>query len=88
MKASPFKNFMILDDNIIGHPTYSKTLFKAMIPLGVKWVGQASLSFVKDEELMRLAALSGCKALFLGLESVSESQLKHMRKTLKEVESL
>ncbi len=82
------KNFMFLDDNIIGHPRYAKELFRAIKPLKIKWVGQASISFVKDTELMQLACESGCRALFIGLESVSESQLKTMHKSIKEVSQL
>lgn len=89
IKESGAKNFMFLDDNIIGHPQYAKELFKAIKPLKIKWVGQASVSLlVKDDELMQLAAESGCKALFFGIESVSEEQLKTMRKAIKEIEHL
>ncbi len=79
------KRFMFLDDNIVGDPRYAKDLFRAMKPLRIKWVGQASLSFVRDTELLRLAAGSGCAGLFIGLESVSESRLGRMRKSLNKV---
>ena len=68
---------MFLDDNIIGHPKYAKRLFKAIKPLKIKWVGQASVSLLaKDEELMELAAESGCKELLIGIETPSQSALK------------
>lgn len=80
---------MFLDDNIIGQPKYAKALFKAIKPLNIQWVGQASVSLlVKDRELLRLAAESGCKLLFFGLESVSEEQMNTMRKSFGEVEQL
>jgi radical SAM superfamily enzyme YgiQ (UPF0313 family) len=89
IQESGSKNFMFLDDNIIGHPKYAKELFKAIKPLKIKWVGQASISLlVNDDELMQLAAESGCKALFLGIESVSEDQLKSLRKAIKEIVNL
>lgn len=88
IRESGAKNFMFLDDNIIGHPVYAKELFKAIIPLRIHWVGQASLSLVKDEEMMQLAADSGCRGLFIGLESVSVEQLKTMRKTIKDIDDL
>ena len=89
IKESGSKNFMFLDDNIIGHPKYAKELFKAIKPLKIKWVGQASVSLlVNDDELMQLAAESGCQALFFGIESVAEEQLKSMRKAIKEIENL
>lgn len=89
IQESGAKNFMFLDDNIIGNPKYAKALFKAIKPLKIKWVGQASVSLlVRDEELMQLAAESGCKVLFFGVESVSELQLKTMRKSITEIEHL
>lgn len=83
IKESKGKIFLFLDDNIIGSPKYAKELFKAIEPLNIKWVGQASMSFVKDTELMRLAAISGCAVLFFGLETVSTEALKRMGKSIK-----
>ncbi len=89
IQESGAKNFIFLDDNIIGHPKYAKALFKAIKPLKIKWVGQASISLlVRDDKLMQLAAESGCKELFLGIESVSEEQLQSMHKTFNEIEHL
>jgi radical SAM superfamily enzyme YgiQ (UPF0313 family) len=89
IQESGAKNFMFLDDNIIGDPTYAKALFKSLIPLKVKWVGQASVSLlVNDNDLIQLAADSGCKALFFGVESVSEVQLQTMHKAIKEIDNL
>jgi radical SAM superfamily enzyme YgiQ (UPF0313 family) len=83
------RNFMFLDDNIIGDPAYAKELFRSIKPFNINWVGQASISLlVNDNELMKLAADSGCKALFLGIESVSEIQLKTMHKAIKEISQL
>lgn len=47
------------------------------------WTG--IVSFVRDTELMKLAAKSGCAVLFFGLESVSTSTLKKMRKSINEL---
>lgn len=82
------KLFMFLDDNIIGDPSYAKELFRAIKPLKIKWVGQASVSFIKDTELIKMATESGCKALFFGLESVSKTQLKKMKKSIKDIEKI
>ena len=89
IQESNSKTFIFLDDNIIGNPQYAKKLFQAIKPLKIKWVGQSSVSLlVGDDELLRLAAESGCKSLFLGIESVSEERLKSMRKVIKETELL
>jgi radical SAM superfamily enzyme YgiQ (UPF0313 family) len=86
IKRSGSKTFLILDDNVAGHPEYSKELFEALIPLGIRWVGQSSISLAKDKEMLKLCRLSGCAALFFGLESVSPSSLTGMKKTLKSIE--
>jgi len=78
--------FMFLDDNIVGDRRYAEELFEAISPLKIKWVGQASLSFVHDMELLKLARKSGCGALFIGLESVSEVRLGKMRKSIHKIE--
>ena len=80
--------FMFLDDNIVGDRQYAKELFEAIKPLKKKWVGQASLSFVHDADLFRLARESGCGALFIGLESVSEFRLGKMRKSIHKIEQV
>lgn len=77
--------FLFLDDNIAGDPAYARRLFEAVAPLRIRWAGQASFSIVKKPELLKRAASSGCSALFFGVESVSESQLKTLRKSMGEV---
>jgi radical SAM superfamily enzyme YgiQ (UPF0313 family) len=69
-----------VDDNITGHATRAKELFEALIPLKIRWVGQADLNLAKDPELMSLAARSGCHALFMGLESLSQENLRATHK--------
>jgi len=86
IKQSGSKAFLILDDNVTGHPEYSKELFEALIPLDISWVGQSSISLAKDKEMLKLCRLSGCAALFFGLESVSPSSLVGMKKALKSIE--
>ena len=75
-----------VDDNIAGNPKYAKKLFKALIPLNIKWFGQASLVLAKNKELLKLAARSGCISLFMGIESVSPSSLKEVGKSMNKVE--
>lgn len=89
IKESSWKNFMFLDDNIIGHPSYARELFAALKPLKILWIGQASISLlVKDDELLNLAVESGCKGLFVGLESVMEAQMNSLEKSFKSLEGL
>jgi radical SAM superfamily enzyme YgiQ (UPF0313 family) len=60
------------DDNVMIHVKYSKELFEGMIPLKKHWVGQASLAALHKVENVEIMARSGCKALFIGFESVDD----------------
>lgn len=77
----PQRLVFILDDNLIGHnkTTYerAKNLFREMIRhnLNKNWIGQSSINFADDEELLYLAAKSGCKLIFLGIESEIPDEL-------------
>jgi len=77
---SKSRNFIFLDDNIVGDRKYAKELFAAIQPLKIRWIGQASISFADDIEMMKLAKKSGCVGLFIGLETVIESQAQKMKK--------
>lgn len=76
---------IFVDDNIFANSHYAKTLFKALIPLKIYWGSETSLNFLWNTELVKLAAQSGCKALFLGIESVCQSALDKMGKGFNKV---
>lgn len=80
------KYFFFVDDNIIGNPEFAKDLFRAMIPYKVKWFGQASVTIAKDDELLELAAASGCIGLLIGFESISPANLKTVGKKINVVD--
>jgi radical SAM superfamily enzyme YgiQ (UPF0313 family) len=73
--TSPTRAVVFWDDNIGANPRYAKELFRALIPLKKWWTSQCTANAARDEELVQLAARSGCKALFLGLESISQESL-------------
>jgi radical SAM superfamily enzyme YgiQ (UPF0313 family) len=73
-------HFLFADDNICGQPDYAKELFSGLIPLKKKWGGQTSITFAKDDELLRLYAKSGGRYAFIGLESLSQNNLKGINK--------
>jgi radical SAM superfamily enzyme YgiQ (UPF0313 family) len=82
----PGKVIVFWDENIAGDPEYAKELFRAITPHRKWWSSQASIDVGKDEELLELAARSGCKQLFLGLESVSQASLDAVHKRFNVVE--
>lgn len=77
---------IFVDDNIAGNRKYAMELFEAIKPLGIVWGGQSSLKLADDPELLKKAVESGCTALFLGIESLSQENLKSVRKGFNRVE--
>jgi radical SAM superfamily enzyme YgiQ (UPF0313 family) len=74
------------DNNIVGNIKYAKELFRALIPLKIKWLSQGSLNFVRDDELLRLARDSGCVGMLIGFESLSPAAIEGMGKKVNRVE--
>ncbi|MBF0440970.1 MAG: methylase, partial [Oligoflexales bacterium] len=74
------KLVFFVDDNIIGNREAAKDLFRALIPLKIKWVSQASLDQTQDLELMDLMAESGCIGNVVGFESINIESLREMKK--------
>ena len=83
-----FKGKVIIfwDDNIAGDREYAKTLFRAITPYRKWWSSQASIHAGQDDEFLDLAARSGCKQLFLGLESISQASVNAVHKRFNQVE--
>lgn len=75
-----------VDDDMSGNPRYARALFHALIPLRKKWVTQTRITLLKDPDLLALAAESGCIAVFVGLESVSQQTMRNMQKYQNSVE--
>lgn len=68
------------DDNIISSRRHAKELLTRIIPYNLKWVGQASVNIVKDDEILDLCRKSGCMGILIGFESLSADSLSHMGK--------
>lgn len=77
---------VLVDDNIVGNPEYSKELFSALRGLGKRWVAQSSIDIARNEGLLRLAAESGCAGLLIGIESISYDNHSDVRKLKRETE--
>jgi len=81
VRRMPGRALILWDDNIAANRDYAAELFEALAPLNRWWTSQATADIANDEELLRLAAQSGCKALFLGLESISQESLNGANKS-------
>ncbi len=74
------KKAIFIDLNLVSDTQYAKALFRALIPLNIKWFGLSTVLIAHDRELMELMARSGCSGLLLGLETISEASLHDAKK--------
>lgn len=65
-----------VDADIVGHPSYAQQLFQALEPCKKYWACDAGISITKNERLLKSAARSGCKILYIGFESLSREGLR------------
>jgi len=74
------------DDNFVGYNKVARNhaldIFKEITKSGIKkdWFGAASMNIADDEDLLKYAASSGCKVIYLGVESELVDQLEQMKK--------
>lgn len=69
-----------VDDNITANIDQAKEFFRALIPLKIRWVSQASINAAHDEEFLHLIKASGCQGLLIGFETLNPANLKQMHK--------
>lgn len=75
------KLFFFVDDNITSNLSEAKELLRALAPLGIRWVSQASINAAHDEEFLELLARSGCQGVLIGFESMNPATLAAMNKS-------
>ena len=80
LESIPGRSVFFADDNLGWDIGYAKELFKALVPLRIRWAGELSVSALEDTELAELIAKSGCLALGLGFESISPKVIAAIRK--------
>ena len=72
-----------VDDNFAINRARTKSLLREMIASGaqIPWVGQISANLLQDAELVDLIAESGGRWIFIGMDSIDESNLKDVNKS-------
>jgi radical SAM superfamily enzyme YgiQ (UPF0313 family) len=75
------KFVFFVDDNIASNKKMLKALCRALIPLKINWISQASLDITHDDEMMKLMADSGCVGNVIGFESISQDSLRETKKS-------
>jgi len=80
IKRLPTKKVQIVDDNITGNREYARELFKAMIPLKIRFSCLWTINTSRDGELLDLAVKAGIYHVNIGIESISQKSLTSMNK--------
>ncbi|MFC2093383.1 radical SAM protein [Bacteroidota bacterium] len=81
------KTLLFADDNIIGNKSYSRKLFKAIMPLKLSdWYCQSSINVGRDNEMLSMMKEAGCQSMIIGIESVNPETLMGMDKKINKVD--
>lgn len=81
VKSLGFKEFLLVDDNIVSDPDYMLELCRQIKPLKMRWMSQCAIQIADHDELLQAVADSGCYVLSFGLESIVKDAMKEINKT-------
>lgn len=68
------------DDNLYNAAGSARALFEAIRPLGRPWAAELTIDIAEKPELLKLAYESGCRNLFMGIESVNQAAIDGLNK--------
>jgi B12 binding domain len=72
--------YFFWDDNLYNAAGSFQALCEALRPLGRPWAAELTIDVADRPELLRLARESGCRDLFFGIESVSQTAIDGLDK--------
>jgi radical SAM superfamily enzyme YgiQ (UPF0313 family) len=77
----PGRHLYFLDDHLFGNISFASGLFEGMLGMRRVWQAAGTVqSVLSQPELMEKAVASGLKSLFIGFETLSQSNLKEQNK--------
>jgi radical SAM superfamily enzyme YgiQ (UPF0313 family) len=71
IRRMPGDAVLFADDNLYADRAWALDLFRALRPVGRRWIAEATWHIGEDEEALELARASGCTGLFIGLDSLT-----------------
>jgi len=82
-KVFTLKNLIFfVDDNIVANRKHCIELLTMLKSYNIQWLGQASISITKDDEILKLMSETRCLGLLIGMESLSKDTLKECGKRI------
>jgi radical SAM superfamily enzyme YgiQ (UPF0313 family) len=76
----PGKHLYFLDDHLFGNVRFAEALFDGMRGMGRLFQAAATVSSILRPGLLEKAARAGLRSLFVGFETLSETNLRNSRK--------
>lgn len=70
----------LCDNNLGGNIPWLRRFCEAVQPLDIHWASAVTFNVAANPQLMKMAADSGCRVLFVGLESFNGEALNDMHK--------
>jgi len=71
----------VMDSNLMSEPAYARKVLDVFKECDIRWYGHTSFNIFRDESMLDLLAESGCMALNIGFESLSQSVVDRMHKS-------
>lgn len=71
----PGRHIYFLDDNLFGNPAFAASLFDGLKSMGKVWQAAGTVKATQNKALLELAAESGLRSLFIGLETLNQANL-------------
>lgn len=76
----PGRHLYFLDDHLLGHKQFAGQLFSGMQGMNRVFQGAATVDSILDGDLIEQAAAAGLRSIFVGFESLDQSNLKQSNK--------
>jgi radical SAM superfamily enzyme YgiQ (UPF0313 family) len=75
IESLPGRHLFFLDDNLFANPRFAAALFEGMRGLGRVWQAAATVQGVLQPGLLEKAAAAGLRSLFVGFETLDQTNL-------------
>jgi radical SAM superfamily enzyme YgiQ (UPF0313 family) len=70
----------VMDSNFVSNLPHARAVLNVFKECDLRWFGHASFNLMQDDALLDLMADSGCLAVNIGFESLSQSNIDQMHK--------
>jgi len=71
----------VMDSNLVSEPAHARKVLEVFKECDIRWYGHASFNLTRDDSMLDLLAESGCMAVNIGFESLSQSVINTMHKS-------